>query len=60
MQCPNCGAEKTSVKETIDLTFQINRRRYCPVCHRYFFTMEQVAELGIKKEAYSNDARFKR
>lgn len=60
MKCPHCGEKKTTVKETTDLTYQITRRRYCPGCHSYFFTLEQLAEVSIKKEAYSHDARFQK
>lgn len=55
MKCPYCGTQKTLVKETVDLVEQIGRRRYCPACHRYFYTLEQLSEMSVLKDGYSRD-----
>ena len=39
MNCPYCG-KKSHVNRTVDLDWSVERNRRCPICGKYFDTVE--------------------
>lgn len=54
MDCPSCRHEKTLVRGTTDLGYEVMRTRYCKHCCSYFVTLERMAVTKLENEHEKN------